>query len=163
MSRNFQSYLVDRKSIFQEINMKSLYENSDEKMVCKCILEVSKEEMFKLQWLNGEKNIQSFKPELDNINFYDEENRQDIQIHDPDLKVVKFVYEYIDLGDSNFGLIFNAELELALTEKMYARLFDEHDGYVDYSCDFKDDSGEAAVPDEDFEFLENSNTHLTLI
>ena len=143
--------------------MKSQSDSSDEKKIYKCNLEVTKETMYQLQWLNEEKGIQSFKPEFDNINFYDEENEDDIQIYDPDLRVVKFEYEYIDLGDSNFGLVFNAELEVALTARQYALLFDEHDGYVDYSFDFMDDDGNAAEPDEDFEFVENSNTALTLL
>ena len=111
---------------------------------------------FSIEW-RSQKPFENYKPEIDEITFFDEKNEDDI-IAPLTRSALKFSIEAA--GDGNqYNIYFSGTIEFELEPKQRRIL--EKEGYlVDYCVSFSGRDGGAVSSGEEFELIENTSIAL---
>ena len=113
---------------------------------------------YRLEWLNKERKFAEFKPGLEAINYFDENQDDDVEliINSSDLKIDVKPSED---GTNFFDISFHGTIEVDIEEDQL-KVLEALDFSVDYLLVFVDSDDNYAESDDDYEFIENQNVQI---
>jgi hypothetical protein len=111
---------------------------------------------YSIRWLS-DSDFGHYEPEIDEVNFYDEDAQDDIIIPIVDSDLTFSIEE----DDDVINIGFSGTIELSMSKEDYGKL-EAQNFSVDYLMVFNDSDGDQAESDEDYELVENYNIVLDI-